>query len=216
MPNGGTARVGFFELVRQIVRSHPEGITPQQVRDIIKAQHPAYYGTDSHQRNVERGNYGDLDHALLAQIYIAGTKASGITADRSQKPMKLFSTVDTIDDAGLPEDALDTENLDKLEAGVGTIYVLGTQLYTKDGQEIIKIGITTGNLEARLNQLYTTGVPFKFRVIKTVETKNYAELEKALHSLLDLEWSPKMRRPVKTQNPFKGELSHGFVAQVVH
>ena len=33
---------------------------------------------------------------------------------------------------------------------------------------------------------------------------------------LELEWSPKMRRPVKTQNPFKGELSHGFVAQVVH
>jgi hypothetical protein len=63
--------------------------------------------------------------------------------------------------------------------------VLGTQLYTKDGQEIIKIGITSVSVEARLNQLYTTGVPFKFRVIKTAETKNYAELEKALHSLLD-------------------------------
>ena len=31
-----------------------------------------------------------------------------------------------------------------------------------------------------------------------------------------LEWSPKLRRSVKTQNPFKGELSHGIVAQVVH
>ena len=27
--------------------------------------------------------------------------------------------------------------------------------------------------------------PFRFRVIKTVETKNYSELERAFHSLLD-------------------------------
>jgi T5orf172 domain len=84
----------------------------------------------------------------------------------------------------LPDEAIDTENLEKLAAGVGTIYVLGTQLYTNEGREIIKIG-TTGNVEARINQLYTTGVPFRFRIIKTVETKNYAELEQALHSLLD-------------------------------
>jgi hypothetical protein len=31
-----------------------------------------------------------------------------------------------------------------------------------------------------------------------------------------LEWSPKLRQPVKTQNPFKGELSHGIIPQVVH
>src|ERR1043166_2201204 len=31
-----------------------------------------------------------------------------------------------------------------------------------------------------------------------------------------LEWSPRLRQPVKTQNPFKGELSHGVVTQVVH
>jgi hypothetical protein len=51
-------------------------------------------------------------------------------------------------------------------------------------REIIKIGITTGSVEARINQLYTTGVPFRFRIIKTVETKNYDGLEQALHSLL--------------------------------
>jgi hypothetical protein len=53
------------------------------------------------------------------------------------------------------------------------VYVLGTNLYTKDGQEIIQIGITTGSVEARINQLYTTGVPFRFRVIKTLDTTNY-------------------------------------------
>jgi hypothetical protein len=32
--------------------------------------------------------------------------------------------------------------------------------------------------EARIDQLYTTGVPFRFRITKTVETKNYDGLEK--------------------------------------
>jgi hypothetical protein len=160
-------------------------MTPQQLRDEIKAHHPEYYGTESHRRNVERGHYRDLDNALLAQIYVAGRSAAGIVTDRSQKPMKLLAVADTLDDGCLPDEAIDTENLEKLEAGVGTIYVLGTQLYTKEGHEIIKIGITTGSVEARINQLYTTGVPFRFRVIKTVETKNYSELEKALHTLLE-------------------------------
>ena len=31
-----------------------------------------------------------------------------------------------------------------------------------------------------------------------------------------LEWSPKLRQSVKTQNPSKGELSHGNFPQVVH
>ena len=184
-PRESSARIGFFELVRQIVRSHPEGITPQEIRDTIKADYPDYYGTDSHRRNVERGNYADLDHALLAQIYVAGQKASGIVADRSHKPMKLSPVAEALDDPALPEEAIDTENLERLEAGVGTMYVLGTHLYTKEGREIIKIGITTGSVEARINQLYTTGVPFRFRIIKTVETKNYDGLEQALHSLLD-------------------------------
>jgi hypothetical protein len=177
--------VSFFELIRQVLRAHPDGMTPQQLRDEIKAQHPDYYGTESHRRNVERGHYRDLDNALLAQIYVAGRSAAGIVTDRAQKPMKLLAVADTPEDGCLPEEAIDTENLEKLEAGVGTIYVLGTHLYTKEGHEIIKIGITTGNVEARIKQLYTTGVPFRFRVIKTVETKNYSELEQALHNLLE-------------------------------
>jgi hypothetical protein len=99
--------------------------------------------------------------------------------------MKFFPGGESAEDGVTSEEAIDIENLERLEAGVGTMYVLGTHLYTKDGQEIIKIGITTGSVEARINQPYTTGVPFRFRVIKTLETKNYDELERALHSLLD-------------------------------
>jgi hypothetical protein len=176
--------VGLFELLRQILRDHPEGMTPQQLRDKIKTDHPEHCGTESHRRNVERGHYPSIDHALLAQIYVA-KNAAGIVVDRSQKPMKFFLGNEPAVAYDSSEEAIDTENLEKLEAGVGTMYVLGTHLYTKDGQEIIKIGITTGSVDARITQLYTTGVPFRFRVIKTLETKNYDELERALHSLLD-------------------------------
>jgi T5orf172 domain len=177
--------VSFFELIRQILRTHPEGMTPQQLRDRIKADHPEYYGTESHRRNVEKGHYKDLDHALLAQIYVAARSASNISVDESQKPIKLTAMPGPVDDGSVIDEELDTEDLEKLEAGVGTMYVLGTNLYTKDGKEIIKIGITTGSVDARINQLYTTGVPFRFRVIKELETKNYYELEQALHKLLD-------------------------------
>ena len=60
--------MSFVELIRQILRTCPEGMTPQQLRDKIKADHPDYYATESHRRNVEKGYYKDLDQALLAQI----------------------------------------------------------------------------------------------------------------------------------------------------
>lgn len=175
----------FFELIRQILWTHPEGMTPQQLRDKIKADYPDYYGTESHRRNVEKGHYKDLDHALLAQIYVAARSASQITVDRSQKPIRLIAVPGPVDDGDAIEGEIDTEDLEKLEAGVGTMYVLGTNLYTKEGEEIVKIGITTGRIDARISQLYTTGVPFRFRVIKEYETKNYYELEQALHRLLE-------------------------------
>lgn len=175
----------FFELVRQILRAHPEGMTPQQIRDTIKANHPDHYGTESHRRNVERGHYKDLDHALLAQIYVASRSAGQIVVDRSQKPIRLTTVLDPVEGASIPDEQIDTENLERLEAGIGTVYVVGTSLYTREGEEIVKIGITTGSVDARINQLYTTGVPFRFRVIKEFETKNYSQLEQAIHRLLD-------------------------------
>ncbi len=49
--------MSFVDLLRQLLRAHPEGMTPQQLRDAIKAGHPEYYGTESHRRNVEKGHY---------------------------------------------------------------------------------------------------------------------------------------------------------------
>ncbi|HWV46483.1 MAG TPA: GIY-YIG nuclease family protein [Nitrospira sp.] len=178
----------FIDLIRTILHDKPEGATPQQIRDQIKAEYPGWYGTDVHRRNVEKGHYNNLDHALLAEIYIATRQASDIYSDRATRPMTLtlessspVPDVVQIDDSDLTE----TEDLNRLEQGAGTLYVLGTNLYTKGGAEIVKIGITTGNVNDRIKQLYTTGVPTKFRVIQTFDVQNYAEIEQALHKLLD-------------------------------
>jgi hypothetical protein len=172
------------DLITNILRDKPEGMTPQEIRDVIKLEHPEFYGTTSHQRNVDKGHYNSLDHALLAQIYVA-SGGGRFQIDRSSRPFRMM--LGDTEESGFdtaPEEIIDTENLERLEAGVGSLYILGTNLFTKDGHEIIKIGITTGDVETRITQLYTTGVPYRFRIIKTIDTANYNELELSLHKLL--------------------------------
>ncbi len=178
--------VTFTDLIKLILKGRPDGMTPQEIRDIIKSNHPEFFGTESHRRNVEKGHYKDLEHALLQQIYNVAYHTTGhIFVDQSQKPFLLSVTPGLIDNTSFPDEEINSENLEKLEDGIGRLYVLGTSLFTQDGEEIVKIGITTGAVENRISQLYTTGVPFRFRVIKDVETNNYYELEQALHKLLD-------------------------------
>lgn len=180
--------IKFIDLIRSILSERPEGATPQQIRDKIKNDHPDWYGTEAHQRNVDKGHYKDLDHALLAEIYISTRQASDIYADRSTRPMTLTleSSLPALDDEGVElAELINSEDLHRLEQGGGTVYVLGTNLFTKTGAEIVKIGITTGDVAARIQQLYTTGVPTKFRVIQTFDVQNYTEIEQSLHKLLD-------------------------------
>lgn len=177
--------LSFTDVVRAILREHPAGLTPQEIRTIVKDDYPTYYGTESHVRNVESGNYKDLDHALLARIYIACRSASDIFADKSQKPHRMSLETGAEPQELNEPDFIEGEDLEKLAADVGTLYVLGTNLFTSEGVEIIKIGITTGTVEKRIAQLYTTGVPFRFRVISQLETTNYSKLEQALHCLFD-------------------------------
>ena len=177
--------MSLIQAIRTILQGKPEGLTPQQIRDVIKRDYPDLYGTESHRSNVDKGHYKDLDHALLAQIYVAYRTAPDIYADKSVKPMKFSLMLSTASPDATDEESVEFENLEKLEEGRGTLYILGTHLFTKTGQEIIKIGITTGSVEQRINQLYTTSVPYRFRVIKQTDTKNYAELEQSLHKIFD-------------------------------
>jgi len=71
IPDAEDVIMGLAELLRQILRDRPEGIRRSSLRDVIKAEHPSFYGTESHRRNVEKDHYQSLDYALLAQLYVA-------------------------------------------------------------------------------------------------------------------------------------------------
>ena len=165
----------FSETIRQILLSASEPMTPQEIRELIKEQYPHFYGTESHLNNVQRGNYKNIDHALLAQIYSIVRTSESFFCDKKTKPMKI----------SLVDDSEPSPNVEDYESNDGIVYVLRTETYTKDGKEIIKIGFTAQDIDKRINQLYSTGVPFKFKVQKTYRTKNFIELESAIHKLLD-------------------------------
>jgi len=165
----------FTETLKQILASASEPLTPQEIREIIKEDYKQFYATDSHIKNVENKHYQNLDHALLAQIYSLVRTNDLFNCDKNYKPMKV-SLIDSSTDIN--------PIVDDYENDQGIVYVLKTDTFNKDGKEIIKIGFTTQDLNIRINQLYTTGVPFKFKIYKTYSTKNYIELEQALHKLL--------------------------------
>lgn len=79
--------MAFKDVVKEIVAASNVGITPPAIREIIKIYYPEYYGTDRHKMHVARGNYNDLDHALLAQIYGATRLTRVFDLDKSQRPM---------------------------------------------------------------------------------------------------------------------------------
>ena len=59
----------FINIVKEILKSASKPMTPQEISEVIKKDYPQYHGTLSHQRNVKKGYYKNIDHALLAQIY---------------------------------------------------------------------------------------------------------------------------------------------------
>jgi hypothetical protein len=84
----------FSDAIKKTLSSNAKPMTPQEIRDFIKKNYPEFYKTPSRIRNVNKGHYKDIDHALLAQIYtILGTNDS-FYCDKSYKPMKI-SLIDT-------------------------------------------------------------------------------------------------------------------------
>lgn len=98
--------MSLIDIIGQILRTHPAGLTPQQIRDTIKATYPDYYGTVSHRRNVEKGYYQNLDHALLAQIYTACRNTHKIIVDKTKKPIRLSLVLGPIGELKIPDNKL--------------------------------------------------------------------------------------------------------------
>lgn len=168
------------DAVYQILSRAGEPVTPQFIREEIKRQYPDLYGTEAARRNVEKGNYHDLDHALLAPIYTVCRTDDRYLIDRSTRPFRVsVASEETV------EDALESNVGEDPEQEMGTLYVLSTGVYTNDGKRIVKIGFTTQDLAARIRQLFTTGAMFRFEEIASYRVRSYDLLEHALHKLLD-------------------------------
>lgn len=70
----------------------------------------------------------------------------------------------------------------QIEDNSGYVYLL-TNEYMPG---IVKIGMTSRReLDSRLNELYTTGVPVPFECVYACKTSMYKEIEKALHDAFD-------------------------------
>lgn len=78
----------FLAAIRAMLSANPTGLTPQEMRRLIKSDYPFLYGTEAHRRNVARGHYADLEHALLAQIYSSCRNARDLLIDRTTKPLR--------------------------------------------------------------------------------------------------------------------------------
>jgi hypothetical protein len=80
----------FTEVVKEILVSASKPLSPQDICELIKNNHPQYYGTPSHIRNVEKGYYKDLSHALSVRIYNLVRINKSFFCDTSHKPMKIY------------------------------------------------------------------------------------------------------------------------------
>jgi hypothetical protein len=167
----------FIDAIVKILTEAKAQLTPQEIRAKIKEEFPHFYATAAHQKNVTKGHYQDLNHALLAQIYGIVRRNDMFVCDNFVKPIKVSLSVES-------EEATEALSVEDLEANVGTVYVLKTETFTRDGKEILKIGITTGDVDRRIDQLYTTAVPYRFTLLKVYQVEGFTDLEKALHSLL--------------------------------
>ncbi|AXY23468.1 hypothetical protein CD178_02721 [Komagataeibacter saccharivorans] len=63
-------------------------------------------------------------------------------------------------------------------SGVGIVYILTNPVMPG----LIKIGITAGDLPARMKQLYTCGVPVPFECAYAKRVQDYARVEATLHT----------------------------------
>ena len=79
----------FNEAIISICSTADTPLTPQEIRERIKANYPQFYNTPTHLRNVEKGHYQNVDHALLAQIYITVRSNKKFICDKTFKPMKI-------------------------------------------------------------------------------------------------------------------------------
>lgn len=161
----------------ELVGASEAPLSPRELVGVVRQQKPPLYGTESHHKSVESGSCSDLDHALKKDIYNIVRNCDEFFCDRSTTPLtvRLMDTEDAIDSE------LQNTDEEEVESESGYVYFLGTGLFTADGREVIKIGRTANSVDNRIQQLYTTSTPYRFRLIRVIESRHYEALERIFH-----------------------------------
>lgn len=81
------SNISFMDAIKKAIRNSP--LTPQEIREEIKKNYPYLYGTESHHKNVDKGHYQDIPHAVLAQIYSQTKDNRDFFIDKSTKPLTI-------------------------------------------------------------------------------------------------------------------------------
>jgi len=156
-------QMNLTDIIKNLLQENGKMTLPS-IRDTIWKQYPEHRS-------------GDRDRTLTKIRNLIRVNDNFILLDTAPKSAILNESLEQ-------NQQTDAEVLEDYEKEIGTVYILKTNTFTKECKEIIKIGFTTQDIKNRINQLYTTGTPYKFTIHKTYEVKNYIELEKALHKLL--------------------------------
>lgn len=160
-------------MVINILTEEGKPLTVKSIANKLVKKYPEKLESKTIQKNGDKKLALDQIKAEISSLSVEND--SLFFRDKSSKPV----LVGIIDEN---EEKLEIESVNEdFESDSGIVYILGTNTFTKDAKELIKIGLTTLKVEER----YTSGVPFEFRVLREYKTSSYSELEKAMHKLLN-------------------------------
>jgi len=165
------------EMVIDILKQENKSLIVKDITNKLVKKYPEKLESKSSQFNDDKKLAQQQIYREIHQVTISDDTA--FFRDKNFKPLQI----------GLIEEnqekiEIESKNED-FESDIGIVYILGTDTFTKDAKELVKIGLTTLPVKDRIKSLYTSGVPFEFKVLREYKTSSYAELEKAMHKLLN-------------------------------
>jgi len=165
------------EMVIDILKQENKSLIVKDITNKLVKKYPEKLEAKSIQKNGDKKLALSQIKAEVSSLSVEND--SLFFRDKSTKPVLVGLVEEN-------EEKLEIESLDEdFESDIGIVYILGKDTYKKDAKELVKIGLTTLEVKNRIKSLYTSGVPFEFKVLREYKTSSYAELEKAMHKLLN-------------------------------
>ena len=160
-----------------------DGDTAKDVFNKIIANYPEILEKRLKQVSTEKQAMQQLNAQISSVLY----RHEGILfdIDRSTRPYR-YSFISTKESDDIDEDINDSDiSIDIEEQDIGYIYIIDTNLYTKDGESIYKIG-KANDIDKRIKQLNSEQGCYEKHTIKhTYRVIRPYKIEHSIHCLLD-------------------------------